>query len=196
MTPSVFKGSGYSSHPKKTPYVSGPTGNRTRISATPGRCRPVGPSARCLSGPAGESNPDPLVAGQVSSRWTSRRCFKRSVRELNPVFLLTTEVCRLNTYRPIFKSDPGWNRTIVLLHVTQASLPLDYGTMLSVTRVGVEPTKSSRSRRDRFACLRTQSSSSGSGCCTRRSEHMTLRWTLVHPRQVAGPGIEPGTPAV
>ncbi len=28
------------------PFVSGPTGNRTRISATPGRCRPVGPSAR------------------------------------------------------------------------------------------------------------------------------------------------------
>ena len=37
-------------------------------------------------------------------------------------------------------SDPGWNRTINFLHVTQAPLPLDHGTKLSVTEVGVEPT--------------------------------------------------------
>ena len=50
---------------------------------------------------------------------------------------------------------PG-NRTITLLHVTQASSPLDHGIM-SVTRVGVEPTKSPRPQLDRFTCLRTWS---------------------------------------
>ena len=37
-------------------------------------------------------------------------------------------------------SDPGWNRTITFLHVTQVSSPLDHGIKLSVTEVGVEPT--------------------------------------------------------
>ena len=82
---------------------------------------------------------------------------KRSVRELNPVFRLTTAACCRNTYRPVVKSDPGWNRTSTLLHVTQASSPLDHGIVFSVTRVGVEPTKSPRPQRDRFACLRTWS---------------------------------------
>ena len=115
--------------------------------------------------------------------------FERSVRELNPVLLLNhTRQCGRNTYRPNLQSDPGRNRTVVLLDVGQASLPLDHGIVLSVTRVGVEPTKSPRSQRDRFACLRTWSySSSGSGGCTRRSEYMKLRWTLVHPRQLQAP---------
>ena len=82
---------------------------------------------------------------------------KRSVRELNPVFRLTTAACCRNTYRPVVKSDPGWNRTSTLLHVTQASSPLDHGIVFSVTRVGVEPTKSPRPQRDRFTCLRTWS---------------------------------------
>ena len=37
-------------------------------------------------------------------------------------------------------SDPGWNRTITFLHVTQVSSPLDHGIKLPVTEVGVEPT--------------------------------------------------------
>src|SRR3954463_15398703 len=37
-------------------------------------------------------------------------------------------------------SDPGWNRTITFLHVTQVSSPLDHGIKLSVTEVGIEPT--------------------------------------------------------
>ncbi len=106
---------------------------------------------------AGESNPDYLGASQASSRWTSVPKSKRSVRELNPAFRLTTAACRRNTYRPFVKSDPGWSRTMVLLDVGQASSPLDHGIMLSVTRVGVEPTKSPRPQRDRFACLRTWS---------------------------------------
>ena len=83
-------------------------------------------------------------------------CFERSVRESNPVSVLTTDVCCRNTYRPFHSSDPGWNRTSTFLHVTQASLPLDHGIVVSrVIRVGVEPTKSSHSQRDRFASLRT-----------------------------------------
>ena len=42
-----------------------------------------------------------------------------------------------------FSSDPGWNRTSTFLHVTQASLPLDHGIVVSqVIRVGIEPTES------------------------------------------------------
>ena len=67
-------------------------------------------------------------------------CCQRSVWELNPVFRLTTAACSLSTYRPIAISDPGWNRTITFLHVTQVSSPLDHGINLSVTEVGVEPT--------------------------------------------------------
>ena len=102
---------------------------------------------------AEDLNPDLLVAGQVSCRWTSSPLIKRSVRESNPVPVLTTDVCCRNTYR--LSSDPGWNRTSTLLHVTQASSPLDHGIM-SVTEAGVEPAKSPRSQRDRFACLRTR----------------------------------------
>ena len=40
------------------------------------------------------------------------------------------------------RSDPGWNRTITFLVVTQVSSPLDHGIKLSVTEVGVEPTQS------------------------------------------------------
>ena len=98
---------------------------------------------------------------------------KRSVRELNPVFRLTTAACGRNTYRPLLflatafalhpryrsmgsvASDPGWNRTSTFLDVGQASSPLDHGIM-SVTEAGVEPAKSPRSQRDRFACLRTR----------------------------------------
>ena len=65
---------------------------------------------------------------------------QRSVWELNPVFRLTTAACSHSTYRPNEVSDPGWNRTITFLHVTQVSSPLDHGIKLSVTEVGVEPT--------------------------------------------------------
>ena len=76
---------------------------------------------------------------------------------MNPVFRLTTAACSRNTYRPVVKSDPGWNRTSTFLDVGQASSPLDHGIVFSVTRVGVEPTKSPRPQRDRFTGLRTWS---------------------------------------
>ena len=55
---------------------SGPTGSRTRISATPGRRRPawtMGPSESLPAAQwtAGESNPDLRRAMPASSRWTS-----------------------------------------------------------------------------------------------------------------------------
>ena len=95
--------------------------------------------------------------------------FKRSVRELNPVFRLTTAACGPNTYRPFVKSDPGWNRTSTFLDVGQASSPLDHGIMLSVTRVGVEPTNSQVLGLLALpVCVPGRFASSGSGGCTRR----------------------------
>ena len=102
-------------------------------------------------------NPDFRNAIAVSSRWTmtpsvERRGIeprlpgckpsvfpldqrpvsqKRSLRESNPVSVLTTDVCSQNTYRPFVESDRGWNRTIDLLVVTQASLPLDHAIFVS-----------------------------------------------------------------
>ena len=77
-----------------------------------------------------------------------------------------------NTYRPRCRSDPGWNRTSTLLHVTQASSPLDHG--IGVTRVGVEPTGT-------------------------RLRAPTAGWSLAPlpvcvpgRRQVADPGVAPG----
>jgi hypothetical protein len=79
----------------------------------------------------------PTLQESVAPTEHASPILKRSVRESNPVPLLTEEVCCRNTYRP--SSDPGWDRTSTLLHVTQASSPLDHGIM-SVTEVGVEPT--------------------------------------------------------
>ena len=99
----------------------------------------------------------PILQGSVASIGMQAQLIERSVRELNPVFRLTTAACGRNTYRPVVKSDPGRNRTCSFLDVGQASSPLDHGIVFSVTRVGVEPTKSPRSQRDRFAGLRTWS---------------------------------------
>ena len=109
----------------------------------------------------------PTLQESVAASGMQARIAERSVRESNPSFRLTTAACDRNTYRPCCASDPGWNRTSTFLHVTQASSPLDHG-IVSVTEVGVEPTKSRGSRPRRFADLRTR------------------------PIQVAGPGVAPG----
>ena len=83
----------------------------------------------------------PILQGSVASIGMQAQLVERSVRELNPVFRLTTAACCPNTYRPVVESDPGWNRTSTFLDVDQAPSPLDHGIM-SVTRVGVEPTES------------------------------------------------------
>ena len=114
------------------PYLGGPTENRTRISATLGRRLSrwtMSPFA--FSGPAGESNPDLLVAGQASSRWTSRPCFLSEVRlgiePSLPPYQSGVQPQHLQTTVFSQCSDPGWNRTITFLHVTQVSSPLDHG---------------------------------------------------------------------
>ena len=106
-------------------------------------------------------------------------CFERSVRESNPVSVLTTDVCCRNTYRPSCMVAPqlAWTRRCSVesredatstRKVIPAGIEPALSCMsrrrlrrwttgsLSVTEVGVEPTKSPRSRRDRFACLRTR----------------------------------------
>ena len=105
--------------------VSGPTGNRTRISAALGRCRPVGPSARNQVDLIGVEPITPILQGSVASIGMQAQVIERSVRESNPISVLTTDVCSQNTYRR-YKSDRGWNQTIDLLVVTQASSPLDH----------------------------------------------------------------------
>src|SRR3954469_23192597 len=96
------------------------------------------------SGPAGESNPDLLVAGQASSRWTSRPCFLPEVRlgiePSLPLYQSGVQPQQLQTKVFPHCSNPGWNRTITFLHITQASSPLDHGIKFSVTEAGVEPT--------------------------------------------------------
>ena len=80
---------------------SGPPGSRTPISWLQARCRPVGPAAHI-------------------------DLLQRSVRDSNPAFLRTEEVCRQKHLQTVLQNDPGWSRTIALLVVTQASLPLDH----------------------------------------------------------------------
>ncbi len=128
-----------------------------------------------------ELNPDFRHARAVSSRWTispkssgpdrSRTdhtdlarisrlhrhagpFIERSVRESNPISVLTTDVCYRNTYRPISKViADGIEPSISWLSPRRLCR---WTTRSSVTEVGVEPTKSPRSRRDRYACLRTR----------------------------------------
>ena len=88
-----------------------------------------------------------------------------------------------------------------LLHVTQVSSPLDHGIVLSVTEVGVEPTESPGSRPGRFAGV----------CVLGRSKwpvqvsHLAVGAyeaplgagppaSIIN--QIAGPGIDPGIPAL
>ena len=97
-----------------------------------------------FSGPAGESNPDLLGANEASSRWTSRPCLLSEVRlgiePSLPLYQSGVQPQHLQTKVFPHRSDPGWNRTITFLVVTQVSSPLDHGIKLSVTEVGVEPT--------------------------------------------------------
>ena len=124
------------------PYISGPTGNRTRISSMPNWCLPVGPSARFVQWTAGDRTPIAWVQTKRLPVGPAARIIKRSVRESNPVFLLTEEVCCRNTYRPFCQSDPGWSRTSSFpgCHPGVFAVgPRDH-RYFSVTEVGVEPT--------------------------------------------------------
>ena len=81
---------------------------------------------------AGESNPDYLGANQVSSRWTSSPTFVCLMQEVRPGIEPDLPpyqggVLPQHLQTNLLCSDPGWSRTIDLLVVTQASLPLDHG---------------------------------------------------------------------
>src|SRR5262245_39350147 len=84
-----------------------------------------------FSGLAGESNPDLLGASEASSRWTSRPCCLSEVRlgiePSLPLYQSGVQPQHLQTTVFSHRSDPGWNRTITFLHVTQAPSPLDHG---------------------------------------------------------------------
>ena len=132
---------------------------------------------------AGESNPDFLVAGQASSRWTSSPCgAQRSVRELNPVIRPTMAACCLPKHLQ--------TKTV------------------EVIPDGIEPSLSWLSPR------RLRRWTTGSCVVSDRSESRTHRITRLSTsplfrlrtrpfwracpvtRQVAGPGVAPGSPSL
>ena len=91
-------------------------GNRTPISSVQARHLPVGRAAHVLSEVRLGIEPSlPLYQSGVQPQHLQTKVFPHC-------------------------SDPGWNRTITFLVVTQAPLPLDHGIKLLVTEVGVEPT--------------------------------------------------------
>jgi hypothetical protein len=117
-----------------------------------------------------ESNPDCQSAELESSRWTMSPCFCSGPDGNRTHHTDLARISRLPWYMParvsevrpglepdlppyhggvlpqhlqtIIFSDPGQNRTAVLLGVIQASSPLDHGIMFQVTEAGVEPADS------------------------------------------------------
>jgi hypothetical protein len=113
------------------------------------------PATNLRSVPA---NPDFLLARQASFRWTSSPLTKEVRPGIEPGLPPYRGGVPPEHLQTNCQNDPGWNRTIVLLVVTQASWPLDHGIglLLQVAEMGVEPTKSRGSRPRRFSCLRTR----------------------------------------
>ena len=134
-------------------HSSGPPGTRTPITWVQTKRLPVGPAARRHSEvrPGIEPGPRPYH-GRVL-----------------PEHLQTI----------LHRSDPGWGRTSTLLHVTQASSPLDHA--ISSDQGG------SRTHRhealDLAALPICVPGRGGSGGRTRRSRLMRPGRTLVHPRR-------------
>ena len=93
-------------------------GNRTPISSVQTRHLPVGRAAHVLS--------------EV----------RLGIEPSLPPYQSGVQPQHLQTKLFPHRSDPGWNRTITFLVVTQAPSPLDHGIKFSVTEVGVEPTQS------------------------------------------------------
>jgi hypothetical protein len=91
-------------------------GNRTPISWLQARHLPVGRAAHVIS--------------EV----------RLGIEPSLPPYQSGVQPQHLQTSVSSHRSDPGWNRTITFLHVTQASSPLDHGINLSVTEAGIEPT--------------------------------------------------------
>src|SRR6056297_1029080 len=117
--------------PSSRLQTSGRRGSRTLITrrwhalaVRPGKPYPAAfRKPKIESGPEGNRTLPPTLQKSVASLEHASPFVdtQRSVRELNPVFVHATDACRRNTYRPCRFSDHGWNRTIGLLLVTQAS---------------------------------------------------------------------------
>ena len=141
-----------------------------------------------------ESNPPHRPCkGQSPPREHASPQIQRSVRESNPVFLLTEEVCCRNTYRPSSTVIPDWNRTSTFLVVTQASSPLDHG-ICSSDRGG------SRTHRHEALDLAAMPICVPGRKWRVRESHPAVQAyetrLSLRPPAVAGPGIEPGAPAL
>lgn len=158
------------------PYISGPTGNRTRQLPQgkhwPPRQGGVVPLDHqpVFSGPD-RGRTDHTDLARISRLHRHAGPFiERSVRGLNPIFRLTTAACDHNTYRPSLSQVIPGRIELPISWVSARRLRRWTTGSCSVTEAGVEPAKSPRSQRDRFACLRTRPfSSSGSGSRTRQS---------------------------
>jgi hypothetical protein len=176
---------------------SGPTGNRTRISSMPNWCLPVGPWAHWRPvDRMGVEPTTPTLQGSVAPTEHASPSHERSVRESNPVPLLTTEVCCRNTYRPGEKDEGGrMNDELVSSSVS----------CIHPSAFILHPFPSDRGRSRTCKITRTSASplchfahpvvaSPGVAPGKRSSWGSAEHWpTRV---QVAGPGIEPGTPAL
>ncbi len=156
-------------------------------------CRPVGPRAQFVEWTGRESNPPhrPCKGQSPPGNMPAQRSRGPSGNRTRSSSVPRRCAAETPTDRS-FQGDPGWSRTIAFLVVTQASSPLDHGIM-QVTGTGVEPAKSRGSRRRRFSCLRTRS-------WRVRGSHPAVPAYEAGldsgPPAVAGPGIEPGKPAV
>jgi hypothetical protein len=120
-------------------------GNRTPISWLQARCLPVGRAARVFSYSLSPcARHIPMCRARLKVRPGIEPGLPPYRGGVLPQHLQTNS-----------SSDPGWNRTIDFLDVTQASLPLDHGIVV-VTGVRVELTNSRGSRPRRFTSLRTR----------------------------------------
>jgi hypothetical protein len=141
---------------------SGPTGSRTRISATPGRRRPLGPWAlrpqTPPSGPPGSRTPISGVRCRCRPVGPAARLKRGTGRKRRPIPPMEgppenrtrspslPRRCAAGTPADRLRgSRPGRTRTCAILLVRQASSPLDDGTIQKVAEVGVEPTGTSLS---------------------------------------------------
>ena len=121
---------------------SGPTGCRTRISATPGRRRPLGPwalrSQTLPSGPPGSRTPISclqdrcLSIGPAAQKPPTNREVRPGLEPGPPPY--RGGVPPVTLADRCTESRPGRTRTCGILFVRQASWPLDDGTGCGVSQ--------------------------------------------------------------
>ena len=141
---------------------------------------------------AGESNPDCLGANQASSRWTSGPCIQEVRSGIEPDLPPYRGGVLPEHLPAVLRNDPGWTRTIGLLAVDQASSPLDHG--IASDRGG------SRTHRHEALDLAAMPVCVPGRKWRVRELHPAVQAyetrLSLRPPAVAGPGIEPGAPAL